>query len=111
MRLCTSCLHLDERKIEHCPACGGTGFAKVNRQGAIVAIPPSEAACSGCMRTHLTLRFRVYRWVVAYIFGATIHRGGGYLCRACRWRHFAAAQAKTLLLGWWGVVSAYFHNP
>ena len=40
MRLCTACLHHDDRKVERCPSRGGDDFAKLTARGFVSRSPP-----------------------------------------------------------------------
>lgn len=111
MRLCANCLHHDDRKIEHCPSCGGNEFAKLNSKGYVVAIPAgAEMPCQGCFEPH-PLKLRYYRRVVGMVFADRIYGTAGYFCASCRSRQFGKHMVLTLLLGWWGVVAMLFRNP
>jgi hypothetical protein len=111
MRLCTNCLHHDDRKIEHCPSCGGDEFAKLTGKGYVTALPAGAAMpCQNCFQTERPLKLRYYRRVVG-MFADSIHRTPGYFCAACRRRQLAKHLGLTLLLGWWGVIAMVFRNP
>src|SRR3954454_21356100 len=111
MRLCTDCLHLDERKAEHCPSCGGSEFARTTRRGNVVTLPAATGMpCQGCFETGHDLKLRYYRRVTAMLFVDQINATVGYFCRQCRWKHFGRNLGHTLVLGWWGIFAAAFRN-
>lgn len=112
MRLCTNCLHHDDRKIEHCPSCGGDEFAKLNGKGYVTALPAGAGMpCQGCLESGRELKLRYYRRVVAMVFVDRIYGTAGYFCASCRRRQFGKHLGLTLLLGWWGVFALFFRNP
>lgn len=112
MRLCTNCLHHDDRKIEHCPSCGGDEFAKLNGKGFVVALPAGAGMpCQGCFETDHPLKLRYYRRVVGMLFADRVYGTAGYFCASCRRREFGKHLGLTLLLGWWGIIALYFRNP
>jgi hypothetical protein len=112
MRLCTNCLHDDDRKVEHCPACGGDQFAKLNGKGFVVTLPPGAGMpCQGCFEPGRALKLRYYRRVVGMLLADSVYETAGYFCASCRRRQFGKHMGLTLLLGWWGIIALYFRNP
>ncbi len=111
MRLCTACLHVDDRKVEHCPSCGGEDFAKLNGKGDVVAIPAGAMPCQDCLQNDRDLKLRYYRRVTAMLFVDHIHGAAGYFCASCRRRQFGRHFGLTLLLGWWGIFAFWLRNP
>lgn len=112
MILCTDCLHADERKIAHCPSCGGTSFAKVTKTGDLTSVPAEAGMpCQGCFERDRHLQLRYYRRVLAMIVVDRIWGEAGYFCSSCRWKHFGKNLAFTLVLGWWGFAAAFVRNP
>ena len=112
MLLCTDCLHVDDRRIEHCPSCGGRAFAKVTRNGDLVSVPAHAGTpCGHCLETGRDLRLRYYRRVAGMVFMDRIWAEAGYFCGGCRRQRFARNMAFTLLLGWWGLFAMFFRNP
>ncbi|HEY4280393.1 MAG TPA: DnaJ domain-containing protein [Conexibacter sp.] len=112
MRLCTNCLHHDDREIEHCPSCGGDEFAKLNGKGYVTALPARAGMpCQGCLEAGRELKLRYYRRVVGMVFVDRVHATAGYFCASCRRREFGKHMALTLLFGWWGVIALWFRNP
>jgi hypothetical protein len=112
MVLCTSCLHVDDRRLEHCPACGETAFAAVTKNGDLVSIPAEAGMpCQGCLATERDLRLRYYRRVLGLLFMDQIWGEAGYFCGSCRRGRFAKNMGFTLVLGWWGIFAMLFRNP
>jgi hypothetical protein len=112
MKLCTDCLHADDRKVEHCPSCGGTAFASVTSNGDLVTVPAEAGMpCQGCLQTERELKLRYYRRVAGMLILDRIWADCGYYCGACRRRMFAKNIGFTLLLGWWGLIAFFFRNP
>jgi hypothetical protein len=112
MILCTSCLHVDDRRIAHCPACGETAFAGVTKNGDLVSVPAAMGMpCQSCLRTERELRLRYYRRVLGLLIMDQVWAEAGYFCGSCRRRHFGKNMAFTLVLGWWGVLAMLFRNP
>jgi DnaJ-like protein len=112
MRLCTNCLHHDDRKIEHCPSCGAEEFAKLNSKGYVTELPAGAGMpCQGCLEVGRPLKLRYYRHVVGMAFADRIYGTAGYFCASCRHRQFGKHLGLTLLLGWWGMIALWFRNP
>jgi hypothetical protein len=112
MVLCTDCLHADERKIAHCPSCGGSSFAKVTKTGDLTSVPAEAGMpCQSCFERDRHLQLRYYRRVLAMIVVDRIWGEAGYFCSSCRWKHFGKNLAFTLVLGWWGLAAAFVRNP
>lgn len=112
MRLCTSCLHVDDRTIDHCPSCGDTAFARVTKDGALISIPAEAGMpCQSCLETERELKLRYYRRILGLLVMDRIWAEAGYFCGPCRRKHFGKNMAFTLVLGWWGLIAAFFRNP
>jgi hypothetical protein len=112
MILCTDCLHANERKVAHCPSCGGTSFAKVTKTGDLTSVPAEAGMpCQGCFERDRHLLLRYYRRVLAMIVVDRIWGEAGYFCSSCRWNHFGKNLGFTLVLGWWGFAAAFVRNP
>ncbi len=112
MRACMLCLHVDERSFDYCPNCGAGRGADLNRSGALVAIPAyADLPCQRCLERGRELKFRRYRRVIAFLFGASLQDIQGYFCASCRRRLFVARQLTTLVTGWWGLLSSLLYNP
>src|SRR5262245_1697611 len=112
MRLCTDCLHHDDRKIEHCPSCGGGQFATLTGKGYVTTLPAGAGMpCQGCFETSRPLKLRYYRRGVGMVFADQTYATAGYFCGSCARRQFGKHMGLTLLLGWWGLVALLFRNP
>ncbi len=112
MILCTNCLHVDDRRVAHCPACGETAFAAVTKNGDLVSVPAEAGMpCQSCLRTERELRLRYYRRVLGLLVMDQTWAEAGYFCGSCRRRHFGKNMAFTLVLGWWGIFAMFFRNP
>jgi hypothetical protein len=112
MELCTDCLHLDDRKIEHCPSCGGNEFAHSTKKGDVVSVPAGAGMpCQNCFEIDHDLKLRYYRRVLGMIFAARMWGEAGYFCASCRRKRFGANLGFTMLLGWWGIFALFFYNP
>lgn len=112
MLLCTACLHVDDRKLTHCPCCGETAFARVTKNGDLVSVPAEAGMpCQSCMETERELKLRYYRRVLGLLVMDRIWAEAGYFCGACRRKHLAKNLGFTLVLGWWGLMAAIFRNP
>jgi hypothetical protein len=110
--ICTTCLHIDDRRIEHCPACGESAFAKVTKNGDLVSVPPEAGMpCQSCLETERELKLRFYRRVAGMLIMDRTWAELGYFCARCRRKHFARNMAFTLAFGWWGIFAALFRNP
>jgi hypothetical protein len=89
MLVCTACLHVDDRAIEHCPTCGESAFAKATKNGELVSVPAEAGMpCQSCYATERELKFRYYRRVAGMVFADRIWGEAGYFCSGCRGRHF-----------------------
>ena len=112
MLLCTDCLHADDRDLTHCPACGGSAFAKVTKNGDLVTVPADAGMpCQGCFEHERDLKLRYYRRVLGLLVMDRIWGEAGYFCASCRRARFARNMVFTLVLGWWGVFALLFRNP
>jgi hypothetical protein len=112
MVLCTTCLHVDDRTIEHCPRCGDSAFAAVTKNGDLVSVPAEAGMpCQSCLETERDLKLRYYRRVLGLLIMDRIWAEAGYFCSACRRKHLAENMAFTLVLGWWGLIAAIVRNP
>ncbi|MCW3049809.1 MAG: hypothetical protein JWO74_4093 [Solirubrobacterales bacterium] len=112
MRLCTACLHVDDRAAEHCPSCGERAFARITKSGALITVPAAAGMpCQSCLATERELKLRYYRRVAGLLIMDRIWAEAGYFCGACRRKHFFKNMAFTLVLGWWGMIAAVFRNP
>jgi hypothetical protein len=112
MRLCTDCLHLDDRQVKHCPSCGGDQFAEATGKGEVVAVPAGAGMpCQNCYEVERELRLRYYRRVLSFVIAARVSGEAGYYCASCRRRRFGANFGFTMLLGWWGLLSLFLYNP
>jgi hypothetical protein len=112
MLLCTDCLHADDRKIDHCPSCGGQSLAKLTSNGDVTTVPAEAGMpCGHCHQLERELKLRYYRRVVGLLILDRTWATAGYFCGACRRRQFAVNMAFTLVLGWWGVFAMLFRNP
>ena len=110
--LCTSCLATDDRDFQFCAACGSEARSKLNSYDALIEIPASAGMpCQSCFETGRELKFRRYRRVVAFFFGASLQDVAGYFCSGCRTQTFFERQGTTLLTGWWGLFALLFYNP
>jgi DNA-binding CsgD family transcriptional regulator len=112
VRVCTNCLHHDDRKIEHCPSCGSYELAELNGKGFVIAVPAGAGLpCQGCFETGRSLKLRYFRRVVGMLLADRIHATLGFFCGSCRRRQFGTHMVLTLLLGWWGIVALFLRNP
>ena len=112
MRLCTDCLHTDDRESAHCPQCGGASLAKLTRNGDVTTVPADAGMpCASCGEVDRELKMRYYRRVVGMLIVDQTWATVGYYCSRCRRRQFASNMGRTLLLGWWGLLAMLFRNP
>jgi hypothetical protein len=112
MLLCTDCLHADDRDVAHCPACGGSVFAKVTKNGDLITVSADAGMpCQGCFEHERDLKLRYYRRVLGLVVMDRIWGEAGYFCAACRRSKFARNMGFTLVLGWWGIFALLFRNP
>ena len=112
MLVCTTCLHVDDRGIDHCPSCGESAFAKVTKNGDLVSVPAAAGMpCQSCLETERDLKLRYYRRVAGMLVMDRVWAVAGYFCASCRRKEFARHMAFTLAFGWWGVLAALFRNP
>jgi rubrerythrin len=112
MLVCTACLHIDDRTVDHCPSCGETAFARVTKNGHLTSVPAEAGMpCQSCFATERDLKLRYYRRVLGLLIMDRIWAEAGYFCASCRRTHFARNMAFTLALGWWGFFALLFRNP
>lgn len=112
MLLCTACLHVDDRTLEHCPSCGEAAFATATKNGDLVSVPAEAGMpCQSCLETERHLKLRYYRRVLGLLIMDQVWGEAGYFCGPCRRKRFAKNMAFTLVLGWWGAIAMVFRNP
>jgi hypothetical protein len=112
MLLCTDCLHADDRKVDHCPSCGGQSLAKLTSNGDVTTVPDDAGMpCAHCHQIERELKLRYYRRVLGMLIVDQTWGTVGYFCGPCRRRQFASNMAFTLVLGWWGIFAMLFRNP
>jgi hypothetical protein len=86
-------------------------MASCKPDGSLLSLPGGIGSCQRCGSREEDLEFRCYRHVVAMLVLDRLVRNAGYYCRACRKRLFAKHMGMTLVLGWWGLIAFFFHNP
>jgi hypothetical protein len=110
--VCTACLHVDDRQIDHCPSCGESALASVTKHGDLVTVPADAGMpCQSCLETERDLKLRYYRRVAGMLVMDRTWGEVGYFCGPCRRKHFAKNMAFTVVFGWWGIFAALFRNP
>jgi DnaJ domain len=109
---CIRCLHIDNRRLAHCPNCAGSAFGSASGDGFVTRIPhESGMPCQACLSLNGELRFRYFKHVIGMILADRIAGVAGYFCPSCVKGQFARQMSLTLVLGWWGILAAFFRNP
>lgn len=110
MLICPAC-RCDAIRGATC-ACGEDSQVKVQGDGAVVGLYGEHGiACQLGCDSVADLGFRRYRRVIGWVVFDHIETLAGYYCADCRQKLFLRYQGRTLLLGWWGILSALYRNP
>lgn len=96
----------DQRQREQYDAECSVPSAEPSREEQPQKVEPIY--CSVCHKVSAQPRYRVFYYIISYLFGSYKDAFQGIYCSECETKTALKATAITVVLGWWGVIGFFW---